>query len=198
MRPLSEFPPFLSILLVSKTFIDRRVAVGAMLKYATVVLKRLHFDEIDHFLDGRQRHLVERLALDWSVEHARGTHTTLAQIKEEFPNVKFITLDLRKFVEFDINIKADPTSDLWTSARQFAALIPPKGLPTIEFILSPSCPLHNELADADYVFASLQALTDSFVATEGGWDVRREDLVNPKMVRADCRCPGEGKQARMI
>lgn len=107
-------------------------------------------------------------------------------------------MDLRKFVEFDINIDVDPTPDLWVSARRFAALIPPEALPTIELIFSPSCPFHDDLADADYVFTSMQALTNSFIATEGSWNVRREELVGPKMDRAYCRCPYEGKQARTI
>lgn len=131
LKPLSKSPPpLIAVLLVSKTFVDRTIAVKAMLKMATIILKRAHFDKIVLFLDQCQRHLVEHLELNWKVEfnrraaHGSKDHTTFSEIRSVFPNVKYIQIDRRGILRGNgrLNVFTDERSPLCSQAGSHASL----------------------------------------------------------------------------
>lgn len=121
-------PPLISVLLVSKQFIDRRFVIAAMLKTAIVVLKRLYFDKIDDFLDEPQRCLIKRIDLDFFVTKGRHKYlpTSLpafTEIVEKFPGVQEINLNLQRQGWAHVSNRSAP--NLRQYEEDFASLPPP-------------------------------------------------------------------------
>lgn len=206
----------LAVLLVSKTFVDQRMVVDTMIQNATFVLKRSHFDVIEDFLNERQRHLVQRVKLDWNIEFAQVkgqyVHTTFGEIRHKFPNIKQIDLELDKYDppilsfdprepfrgrKFHVYFQSMPPclgTTLWKTPGAWIKIMNQKQVRgTVEIFRNP---LRRTSEEVDFTYRLKESLTitdfaNAIIEDKAHWRSHISEFINMRVFDTDCDCYNE-------
>lgn len=201
-RPLRYFPPFLAILLVSKTFVDRHIAIDAMFRHATIVLKATHFyEELDYFFDQRQRLLITRIELDWNFEFAPAIGeycpTPFAKILNCFPNVQNILVDPCELHYFDFRTYSGGDTQVWKDFYTWKNFFLRTGTgAAIDFHQKSTCSIHSTDSELDPMPDSRQVadFITALIDDSATWN-----LPAPKFVRLGTSgCYRRSRRGRIV